>query len=80
MSSFGNPVSGLSQGSLFDVAGNFDIFRPRDRYVEVVSRRPELAQGKLLAFETAGVNTILRDDHEVISNMQSDNGVLNPVV
>ena len=33
-----------------------------------------------MAFGTAGVNTILRDDHEVISNVKSDDRVINTVV
>ena len=49
-------------------------------HVEIIRGRTELTQGKLLAFSSAGVDTILRNVDPVVSDVKADDGVIHAII
>jgi hypothetical protein len=80
ISSFGNagnsrpPLSASAgcYGGPVNVCGERDVFRARNADVKIVCGRAELTESKLLTLDAAGVDAILGNMDEMVSDAKSD--------
>ena len=63
-----------------EIGGQLDVFGPGDADVEIVGGRAELAERKLLALGSAGVDAILRHVDDVVSYVKPYDRVIDAIV